>query len=246
MERVGSEAGSWWFQLYAFKDREYTCNLIARAHATGATAIVVTVDMPAPGRWEADLRHGFALPPGLTRAHFPAPPSDLTRDAGSVTQLGPARVALEPALAWRDLKWLTTLSPLPVVPKGILHPGDALRAFDHGAAADIVSNHGGRQLDSDVAALDALPAVVEAVAERGDILVDGGVRRGTDVLKALALGARAVLIGRPVLWELALDGERGATRVLQVLWAELVRDMRTCGLRNLQEVDRSLALPAEQ
>jgi 4-hydroxymandelate oxidase len=246
MEIVGPEAGPWWFQLYAFKDREYTRDLIVRAQAAGATAIVVTVDMPAPGRREAELRNGFALPPGVVRAHFPAATSDPTRESNAQATLSSARAALESALTWRDLDWLATQSPLPVVPKGILHPDDAVRAFEHGAKAVIVSNHGGRQLDSVVASLDALPAVVAAVAERGDVLVDSGARRGLDVLKAIALGARAILIGRPVLWGLALSGEDGVTRVLNLLHSELRRDMYRCGLASLGELDRSLVIPTER
>jgi 4-hydroxymandelate oxidase len=149
----------------------------------------------------------------------------------------------EPAMTWNDLDWLASLSPLPVVPKGIRHPDDAVRAVDHGAQAVIVSNHGGRQLDSAVATLDALPAVVEAVAGRAEVLVDGGVRRGTDVLKALALGARAVLIGRPILWGLAVDGADGVGHVLELLRAELALDLMLCGLASPSDVDRALLFP---
>ncbi len=131
-----------------------------------------------------------------------------------------------------------------MVPKGILHPADAARAVDHGARALVVSNHGGRQLDAAVAALDALPAVVAAVAGRAEVLVDGGVRRGTDVLTALALGARAVLVGRPVHWGLAVGGEAGARHVLELLQAELARDLLLCGLASPAEADRSLVVPA--
>ena len=146
-------------------------------------------------------------------------------------------------MTWDDLDWLASLSSLPVMPKGILHPDDAVRAVEHGARAVIVSNHGGRQLDSAVAALDALPAVVEAVGGRAEVLVDGGVRRGTDVLKALALGARAVLIGRPIHWGLAVGGEAGVRHVLELLRAELALDLMLCGLASPDEVDRSLLVP---
>jgi 4-hydroxymandelate oxidase len=138
-----------------------------------------------------------------------------------------------------------SLSPLPVLLKGILHPDDAARAVDFGSRAILVSNHGGRQLDSAVAALDALPSVVEAVAGRAEVLVDGGVRRGTDVLKALALGARAVLLGRPILWGPAVGGEAGVCHVLELLRAELARDLLLCGLASPAEVDRSLLVPAD-
>ena len=146
-------------------------------------------------------------------------------------------------MTWNDLDWLASLSSLPVIPKGILHLDDAVCAVDHGARAMIVSNHGGRQLDSAVASLDALPTVVAAVAGRAEVLLDGGVRRGTDVLKALTLGARAVLIGRPIHWGLAVDGEAGARHVLELLRAELALDLLLCGLRNPGEVDRFLLVP---
>ncbi len=132
-----------------------------------------------------------------------------------------------------------------MIPKGILHPDDAVRAFDHGARAVIVSNHGGRQLDSAVASLDALPAVVAAVDGRGEILLDGGIRRGTDILKALALGARAVLIGRPPYWGLAVGGESGVRHILELLRAELALDLMLCGLASPEEVRRELLVPAD-
>ena len=246
MEEVAPVAGTWWFQLYVYRDRAINRDLVERAAAAGAAALVVTVDVPVLGRREADERNRFTLPPGLSMANVRV--SELGRlpvavEGSGLTQFV-AGGAWEPALTWSDLEWLASLSPLPVIPKGILHPADAVRAFDHGAQAVIVSNHGGRQLDSAVTALDALPAVVEAVAERGEVLVDGGIRRGTDVLKALALGARAVLIGRPILWGLAVAGETGVTHVLEMLRAELARDFMLCGLADLAEVERSLLVPA--
>ena len=150
----------------------------------------------------------------------------------------------DPALCWDDLDWVASLSPLPILLKGILHPDDAALAVEYGARAILVSNHGGRQLDSAVAALDALPAVAEAVAGRVEVLLDGGVRWGTDVLKALALGARAVLIGRPIHWGLAVGGESGVRHVLELLRTELARDLMLCGLASPEGVDRSLLVPA--
>jgi 4-hydroxymandelate oxidase len=150
----------------------------------------------------------------------------------------------DPAVSWDDLEWLASLSGLPVIPKGILHPDDARRAVDHGARAVIVSNHGGRQLDSAVSALDALPDVVEAVTGKAEVLVDGGIRRGTDVLKALALGARAVLIGRPCVWGLAVGGEEGVRSVLELLRTELLRDLMLCGLGSPADVSGSLVVRA--
>ncbi len=246
MEEIGREGGPWWFQLYVFSDRGITRDLVERAAAAGASALVVTVDVPLLGRREADERNRFSLPDGLIIANLQAPEHRLipATDGGSGlnTYIG---AVWEPALSWDDLDWLASLSPLPVIPKGILHPDDAARAFDHGARAVIVSNHGGRQLDSAVASLDALPAVVSAVAGRGEVLLDGGIRRGTDVLKALALGARAVLIGRPVYWGLAVGGESGVRHILELLRAELALDLLLCGLARPEMVTRELVVPAD-
>src|SRR5215211_5193573 len=244
IEDVASEAGPWWFQLYVFSDRGLTRDLVVRAASAGASALVVTVDMPLLGRREADDRNRFALPPGVTMANIVdrAPRLSVETDAGS--GLVAASPMLESALTWDDLEWLASLSSVPLLLKGILHPADALRAVEYGTQAILVSNHGGRQLDSAVATLDALPAVVEAVAGRAEVLVDGGVRRGTDVLKALALGARAVLIGRPIHWGLAVGGEAGVRHVLELLRAELAIDLLLCGLAAPAEVDRSLLVPA--
>jgi 4-hydroxymandelate oxidase len=245
LEEVAPEAGPWWFQLYVFADRGRTRDLVERAATAAASALVVTVDVPVFGRREADERNRFVLPPGVVMAHFAGAPS--SRDPATIdgsAMRGAVNTALEPALNWDDLDWLASLSSLPILLKGILHPDDAARAVDFGAGAILVSNHGGRQLDSAVAALDALPLVVEAVAERAEVLVDGGVRRGTDVLKALALGARAVLLGRPIQWGLAVGGEAGVRHVLELLRAELALDLRLCGLASPAEVDRSLLVPS--
>jgi 4-hydroxymandelate oxidase len=211
--------------------------------AAGASALVVTVDMPRLGRREADERNRFALPAGVTMANIQMPASRHHEEADAGSGWVAAAPVVEPALTWDDLEWLASLSPLPVLLKGILHPADAVRAIEYGIRAILVSNHGGRQLDSAVAALDALPAVVEAVAGRVEVLVDGGVRRGTDVLKALALGARAVLIGRPIHWGLAVGGEAGVRHVLELLRAELALDLMLCGVASPAEVNRSLIVP---
>ena len=243
MEEVAPEAGPWWFQLYVFSDREITRDLVLRAAAAGASALVVTVDVPLLGRREADERNAFTLPDGVTMANLGRPEYQRfpAGDAGSglPRYIG---ATWEPALTWDDIDWLASLSPLPVIPKGILHPQDAVLAFEHGARAVIVSNHGGRQLDSAVASLDALPAVVEAVDGRGETLVDGGVRRGTDVVKALALGARAVLIGRPTFWGLAVGGAAGVRHVLDLLRAELALDLMLCGAASPEAVTRELVV----
>lgn len=245
LEDVAAEAGPWWFQLYVFRDRGLTRDLVARAAAAGATALVVTVDTPQLGRREADQRNRFALPPGVTMSNVQLPAPRPAQEAGASATWTTAAPAVEAALTWDDLDWLASLSPLPVIPKGILHPADAAIAVEHGAPAVIVSNHGGRQLDSAIATLDALPAVVAAVSGRAEVLVDGGIRRGTDVLKALALGARAVLIGRPVLWGLAVGGEAGVRHVLELLRTELALDLLLCGLVSPADVDHHLLVPAD-
>jgi len=248
IETIAPEAGAggWWFQLYVYRDRGITRDLVARAEVAGAAALVVTVDVPALGRREADDRNRFALPPELLGANVRLPAEGRQPVDGGDSGLAAfvAGADWEPALTWDDLDWLAGLTSLPVVPKGILHPADAVRALDHGARAILVSNHGGRQLDSAVASLDALPAVAAAVGGRGEVYLDGGIRRGTDVVKALALGARAVFVGRPILWGLAVAGEAGARRVLELLQAELVRDLLLCGVESPAAVDRALVVPA--
>jgi 4-hydroxymandelate oxidase len=243
MEEVAPQAGPWWFQLYCYSDRAITRDLVDRAAAAGASALVVTIDVPLLGRREADERNRFTMPPGLALANLNGLAyRRFTADdqgSGLNTYIG---AVWESALSWDDLDWLASISPLPVIPKGILHPVDAVLAFEHGARAVIVSNHGGRQLDSAVASLDALPAVTDAVAGRGEVLLDGGIRRGTDILKALALGARAVLIGRPTYWGLAVAGDAGVRHVLELLRAELALDMMLCGVGTLDEVTRELVV----
>ena len=242
IEEVGAAAtGPLWFQLYVYKDRGATKDLIARAEAAGCRALVLTVDAQVWGRREADVRNNFKLPDGLTVANlsehakemFPAgiPGSGL---AAYVAQM------LDPSLSWRDLAWLREQTKLPILLKGIVRADDAKSAVEHGAAGVIVSNHGGRQLDTAPATIEALPRVVDAVNGKIPVLIDGGIRRGTDVVKCLALGAQAALIGRPILWGLAADGEEGAFRVLEMLKAEFDLAMALCGARNVSEIDQSL------
>lgn len=245
IEEMAKEAGTWWFQLYVFRDRELTRHLVQRAADAGAQALVVTVDTPVAGGREWDERNRFALPEGVTWANFIDAGFDLMNripEGSSLTAYVGSN--FDSTLSWKDLDWLASISSLPVIPKGILHPDDARVAVEHGARAIIVSNHGGRQLDSAVASLDALPRVAEAVGNQVEILMDSGVRRGTDIIKALALGARAVLIGRPYIWGLALAGEAGARRVLEILAKELTRDLVLCGCESVQDVRRELLVPA--
>jgi 4-hydroxymandelate oxidase len=241
LEDVAETGVRGWFQLYVLKDRDLTAELVKRAHASGYTALVLTVDAPLLGRRIRDERNLFTLPPGMGLANLEG--SGLPVSAGS----GLSSFFLDrhdPSLNWDSLAWLRSLSPLPLVLKGIVTAEDATLAVEAGVDAIVVSNHGGRQLDGAPAALDVLPEVVEAVAGRIEVLTDGGIRRGTDVLKALGLGARAVLIGRPYLWGLAVDGEAGVRRVLELLRDEVRLAMILAGQPSVAGITRSLVAPA--
>ena len=245
LEQIATVAGPWWFQLYILKDREITRELVTRAAAAGASALVVTVDVPKLGRREADERNRYRMADGLTMGNLAATAHRFWPAAGAGSGLASYVGSLwDHQVRWEDLDWLASLTDLPIVPKGILHPEDAKRAVAHGASAILVSNHGGRQLDSAIATLDALPDIVAAVGDDVEVYVDGGIRRGTDVLKALALGARATFVGRPPLWGLAVAGEAGATRVLELLRAELELDLMLAGVPSVREVPRSLLVRA--
>jgi 4-hydroxymandelate oxidase len=244
MESVFAQAASpRWFQLYIYKDREITLELVKRAEAAGAEAIVLTVDAPGLGTRERDTRNNFRLPDGLAvenlaplgKGNFP-----------EVTGSGLAayvRANFKEDLGLEDLDWLCRSTPLPVVVKGVCRGDDARRCAEHGAKAMVASNHGGRQLDTAPATCEVLPHVVDAAGDLCEIYVDGGIRRGSDVLKAIALGARAVLIGRPILWGLCVDGEQGATNVLEIFRRELDEAMLLCGCTKLSDIDRSLLAP---
>lgn len=244
MEEVFSEASSpKWFQLYIYKDRGLTSELIARAEAAGAEAIVLTVDAPGWGNRERDARNAFRLPPGLTVANLaPVGKGDFPQVEGSGLAAY-VRTQFESALSFDDLDWLCATTDLPVVVKGVCRGDDARRSAEQGASAVIVSNHGGRQLDTAPSTCDALPHVIDQVAGACEVLVDGGIRRGSDVLKALAVGAKAVLVGRPILWGLAVAGEEGATGVLEILRRELEEAMLLCGYATCRDIDRSILSP---
>jgi 4-hydroxymandelate oxidase len=216
LEEVAEAApdGLRWFQLYWGPDRSQVQDLVERAAAAGYRAIVVTVDLPEVGRRERDLRSGFETPASL---------SDVTDNS----------------LTWRDLEWLRSHTALPILVKGILTAEDAVLATEAGVDGIVVSNHGGRQLDGVAASLDALPEVVEAAGDRAEILLDGGVRRGTDVVKALALGTRAVLVGRAALYGLAVGGAEGVERVLGLLREEVELALALCGCPSPGEVTRA-------
>jgi 4-hydroxymandelate oxidase len=216
---VAAATGPVWFQLYLQPDPEVTEALVRRAERAGCAALVVTVDSPVFGRHRRDIAHGFHdLPAGLAAENM--------RDLAGVPGLRKIEMA---AFSWEDVDRLRESTSLPVWLKGVLHPEDAVLAVGHGVAGIFVSNHGGRQLDVVPAALDALPAVVNAVDGRLPVVLDGGVRSGGDIALALALGADAVGIGRPVLWGLAADGEAGVRRVLDVLRDEFQHVLTMCG-----------------
>lgn len=231
--------GPRWFQLYVHKDRDLTRSLVARAEAADYKAIVLTVDTPVLGRRIRDVRNGFGLPAGLVMANL----VDAAGMNGLQSSSALARYIAsrhDASLTWNDVEWLRSMTRLPVLLKGIVRSDDALRAIDAGAAGIVVSNHGARQLDGAPATLDVLPRIVESVAGRVPVLVDGGIRWGTDVLKALALGARAVMIGRPVLWGLAVGGASGVRSVLEILREELSTAMALAGCSSIETIDRSL------
>lgn len=241
IEDVCATGATVWFQLYVYRDRGATRALVERAEAAGCRALVLTVDAQLWGRRERDVRNRFGLPPGLECVNLPTTSLAQVPAAAQGSGLSAYVMSLfDPELSWPDLAWLASITRLPVVVKGIVHPDDARLAIEHGAAGVVVSNHGGRQVDTSVATLDALPAVAEAVAGRIEVLLDGGVRRGSDVVKALALGARAVGVGRPVLWGLAVGGQAGVELALSRLRDELDTVMGLCGCASPAEISRDL------
>ncbi|XP_041828589.1 hydroxyacid oxidase 1 [Melanotaenia boesemani] len=242
----GSE-GVLWMQLYIYKDRELTLSLVHRAEKAGYKAIFVTVDTPYLGKRLDDVRNRFKMPPHLSMSNFSTASlafseDDYGNDSGLAVYVANA---IEPALSWDDITWLKKQTCLPVIVKGVLNGEDAVQAVNYGINGILVSNHGARQLDGVPATLDVLEEVVKAVQGRCDVYMDGGVRRGTDVLKALALGAKAVFVGRPVLWGLACQGEEGVIELLELLKDELRLAVALSGCRSVSEVSRSLVRRAD-
>jgi len=224
LERIAAASdGPKWWQLYLFADAGLNAEMLGRVATAGYEAICWTVDFPVAGLRHRDARSGFVIPMGI----------------------GDDDYVFEPNMTWDHLAFIREhATDLPVLVKGILTAEDALLAVEHGADGVVVSNHGGRQLDSCLASLDALPEVVEAVQGRLPVLMDGGVRRGTDVLKAIALGAAAVMVGRPAAWGLAAEGEDGVAGVLDILRAEVENAMALTGCHTVTEIGRDLVAPA--
>lgn len=231
-----------WFQLYMHPDRGVTRHLVQRAKAAGCRALVVTVDAPVSLR-NREQRAGFRLPAGVEAVHLKGLPPLPTPPPAAMGEVPVFNGALDGLPGWADLAWLREGCDLPILLKGILNPYDARRAVTMGMDGIIVSNHGGRILDTVPAAIDALPHVVAAVAGAVPVLMDGGIRRGTDILKALALGAHAILVGRPCLHGLAAAGAPGVAHVLHLLRAELEVAMALTGRATLAQVDRSVLWP---
>ena len=256
-ELARCHAGLRWMQVFIYKDRGFTRELAERAQASRYAALVLTIDNQLLGKRERDLANGFSIPPRFGArqlAQYALKPGwwwSMRRELRTLTfgnylrEGSPQSLAdlagtmaglLDPAMNWNDVAWLRQLWSGPLLLKGVLHPREAAQAARIGLDGLIVSNHGGRQLDGAMAALDALPAVLDAVGPALPVLLDGGVRRGSHVLKALALGARAVLVGRPQLWALASAGESGVYAMLQLLRQELDRSMGLCGLASLAAI----------
>jgi len=222
-----------WCQLYVFQDRGVTREHLAEAAAAGCSAVVLTVDTPRLAPRERDLRAGFEIPSDLPLPYARATIGDAPSNPADQFAL------LDASVSWRDLEWIASEGRLPIVLKGVVTAEDAQLAIEHGAAAVVVSNHGGRQLDGAPATLDALPEVAEAIGGGAEVYLDGGIRRGTDVAKALALGARAVLVGRAYAYGLAAAGGPGVARAIDILRTELVRTLKLLGCESTAQLDRS-------
>ena len=253
-----------WMQVFIYRDRGFTRELTERAAKAGYDALVLTIDNQLTGNRERDIRNGFTIPPRLGLAGIAGMALKaewlwrMRRQIGRVTfgnyarpgekadiKLLSGRMAslLDPSMSWKDVEALRKIWTGPLILKGILHPVEAKVAINHGIDGLIVSNHGGRQLDGAPASIDALPAVIEAAGDRIPVLIDGGVRRGSDVVKALALGAKACLVGRPQLWGLAVAGEAGVAHMLDIYRQEISRVMGLCGVSRISDIGQGLLFP---
>eukprot|EP00180_Rhodochaete_pulchella_P004021 Plantae.Rhodophyta-Rhodochaete_pulchella.ctg73911.p1 GENE.Plantae.Rhodophyta-Rhodochaete_pulchella.ctg73911~~Plantae.Rhodophyta-Rhodochaete_pulchella.ctg73911.p1 ORF type:complete len:379 (+),score=31.27 Plantae.Rhodophyta-Rhodochaete_pulchella.ctg73911:41-1177(+) len=248
IEEVAKHTGEFrLFQLYVYREREVTKRLIKRAEKAGYQGLVITVDTPCLGRREKDVRNRFRMPPHLVLENFldandekvKLPGEKAEEEGNSALALYGARL-LDPDLTWEDVKWLVRESSMHVWLKGITRGDEAMKAYETGVHGIIVSNHGGRQLDGAGATVDALEEVVRALSGRLPVILDSGVRRGADVVRALALGATAVMIGRPVLWALAVGGREGVTHLIDILKQEMSLTMALCGASDFEEIDRDM------
>lgn len=250
LEEVAAIApgGYRWFQLYVYKDRVVTMDLIKRAEKAGYKALAVTVDTPILGRRESDIRNRFALPSHLTMGNFAKQGGSHADGVGKKSSgSGLASYVaslIDQTLTWEDIAWLRKNTKLKIVLKGVMTVEDAVLCVKNGVDAIWVSNHGARQLDTVPATIEVLPDICRAVASKLEVYIDGGITRGTDVLKCIALGARAIFIGRPVLWGLAHSGEEGVFNVLKLLNDEFVLAMQLSGCTSIQDIKPSLVRPA--
>jgi 4-hydroxymandelate oxidase len=230
-----------WFQLYVYKDRGVTRMLVERAETAGYSALVLTVDTPIAGRRELDIRNLWHLPEDVTVKNLLGSGMEGIAGVNNTSALSGYIAALwDASITWEDVTWLQSITKLPILVKGILRGDDAQLAIEHGVAGIIVSNHGGRQVDTTPATIEVLSEIVEAVNGRVELLMDGGIRRGTDIVKALALGAKAVLVGRPLVWGLAYNGAEGVQQVLELLRIEFDTAMALCGCRSIKEITPDL------
>jgi 4-hydroxymandelate oxidase len=247
LEEIAAVAtGPLWFQLYIYRDRDITVDMVRRAEAAGYRALLLTVDTPRLGRREKDVRNGFVLPADVTIRNL----DRYNKTGATGWQKGSSFTEyvhrmLDPNLTWESVAWLQSITTLPILIKGVLAGADGALAVEHGAAGVVVSNHGGRQLDGALATIDALEDVVQHVAGRGTVLLDGGVRRGVDVMAAIALGAKAVLIGRPYLWSLAANGQAGVSQCLEFFRSELELAMALAGCPSISAISRGLVARPE-
>ncbi|MGE3924272.1 MAG: alpha-hydroxy acid oxidase [Lautropia sp.] len=253
---AAASTGPKWFQQFIYRDRGVTLDLTKRAEEAGYRALIVTIDVPAPGNRYRDIRNGFTVPPRIGASNlvdFLSRPRWLGRllsnpriSFGNFEGYGRSGLLdvgswlnglIDPSVQWKDIGWLRERWSGPLILKGIMHPDDARRAIEIGADAVMVSNHGGRQMDTEPATIEVLPKIAAAVARRLPILLDGGIRRGTDVIKCLALGATCVLVGRPYLWGAAAGGQAGVERALRILKDEISRALAHSGWNSLAEID---------
>jgi len=241
LREVAEEPGLRWMQVYVLKDRGRTAEMVGRAAAAGYRALVLTADAPVSGLRRRELRANMALPPEFTLPNL-ADPEDARRLGRGF--MAAVLGAFDPTIGFDDIGWLAEVAGLPVVVKGVARGDDARRCIEAGASAVSVSNHGGRQLNDGVPTADALAEVVDALAGAGEVYVDGGIRRGPDVVKALSIGATAVMVGRPVLWALANGGSDGVLELFEWLGAEVGRTMALCGATTIAALDRSLTVRA--